>query len=179
MAHRILGIDPGLNFTGWGVVEKSSPNSLKHIALKHIAHGVITTKPTASMATRLATLYCGIEEIVSSHKPTIAAIEETFVNSNAQSTMKLREARGAILAALGNAELAVASFAPNSVKKAVSGQGHAPKEQVAKMVGMLLNVPNAKINGMSNDATDALAIAICGLYNNPIDDKIGEQTNQQ
>ena len=156
MTRRILGIDPGLNFTGWAVVESDNA-----VSLNHIAHGVISPTTSQPMESRLAHLHQAIGEVISHHKPSEAAIEETFANSNAQSTMKLREARGALLAALGGASLAVGSFAPNKVKKAVSGQGHAPKDQVARMVGMLLGIPDPK----SEDAADALAVAICGIYN--------------
>lgn len=156
MPLRILGIDPGLNVTGWGVVEENGQS------LRHIAHGVVTPNKNGDDAARLAEIYRGLGEVIAAHKPDQAAVEETFANVNAKSTMKLKEARGAALAALGQAQLRVTGFAPNTVKKTVCGQGHAGKEQVAVLVKMLLGID--EVSG--TDAADALAVAICRIHHN-------------
>ncbi len=151
---RILGVDPGLQSTGWGVVEENGQS------LRHIAHGVLATFPGEGDAQRLAVIHGGIAKVIRDYKPHQAAVEETFANVNAKSTMRLREARGAALAALGSARLRVTDFAPNTVKKTVCGRGHADKKQVSALVGMLLGMDEIK----SADAADALAVAICHIH---------------
>ena len=151
---RILGLDPGLQRTGWGLVEASGTR------LVHLAHGVITSDAQDDLAVRLAALYEGLSGIINTHRPDAAAVEETFVNKNPVSTLKLGQARGIALLAPARAGLTVAEYAPNKVKKSVVGVGHADKEQVAHMVRILL--PKADIHGA--DAIDALAVAICHAH---------------
>ena len=147
---RLLGIDPGLQRTGWGVIE-SQANQLCFIAC-----GTIKTDPKLSLPERLVMLHEGITHLAAHFKPRSAAIEETFVSVNGSSTLKLGQARGALLLSLNLAGLSVAEYSPNLVKKSLTGNGHAAKDQVARMVAMLL--PGAITS--EPDAADALAIAI-------------------
>jgi crossover junction endodeoxyribonuclease RuvC len=150
---RILGIDPGLNHTGWGMVE-SAGNHLSYIACGRI------NPPAGEMGTRLAFLHAELCKIIAEQKPDEAAMEETFVNKNAASALKLGMARGAAMLAPASAGLSVAEYSANLVKKSVSGYGHAEKEQVARMVKVFL--PTAVLE--SPDAADALAVAICHAH---------------
>ena len=150
-AIRIIGIDPGLRRTGWGVVESDG------VRLGYVASGVISAPADAELAYRLRELFEGIASVIASFKPQEAAIEETFVNENARSTLKLGQARGMALLAPAMRGLIVAEYSPNLVKKSVVGAGHAEKRQIAAMIGFLL--PRARIT--SADEADALAIAIC------------------
>lgn len=153
----ILGLDPSLSSTGWGVVR------VEGARLSHVANGQIKTDPTAPMAERLAALQAGIAEVIVAHHPDRAAAEEIFVNKNPQSTLKLAQARGSVLAACGAAGLAVNEHAARLVKKAVTGTGAAEKAQVAAMVKVLL--PGVMIAG--SDAADALAVAIADAHLSP------------
>ncbi|MEM6266923.1 MAG: crossover junction endodeoxyribonuclease RuvC [Pseudomonadota bacterium] len=150
----ILGLDPSLTCTGWGVVRADGSR------LTHIANGELPTDPKADMAERLAALQAGIAEVVAQHRPLRAACEEVFLNKNPQSSLKLAQARGAVLAACGLAGLAVREHAARAVKQAVVGTGGADKKQVAAMVKVLL--PGAAIAG--SDAADALAVAIADAH---------------
>jgi crossover junction endodeoxyribonuclease RuvC len=150
-AIRIIGIDPGLRRTGWGVVDSDG------VRLSYIASGLITSPSDADLAYRLRELYEGIAAVIASFKPQEAAVEETFVNDNARATLKLGQARGMALLAPAMGGLAVAEYPPNLIKKAVVGAGHAEKRQIAAMIGFLL--PRARFD--SADEADALAIAIC------------------
>jgi len=150
---RIIGIDPGLQRTGWGVIDVSGNR------LTHVAHGVVSSAPTAPLSARLATLFDGLTRIIHLHRPLEAAVEETFVNKNALSSLKLGQARGAALLAPAKAGLAVFEYGANLVKKSVVGAGHAEKAQVAAMVRVLL--PGAAAEA---DAADALAAAICHAH---------------
>ena len=151
---RIIGIDPGLNHTGWGVIEVRAND------LAHVANGTVHTRPDAPLAARLMSIHEGLRAIIHEHAPAEAAIEETFVNRDARATLKLGHARAAAMLAAAACGLAIAEYAPNRVKKTIVGVGHAQKRQVAAMVGMLL--PKAKID--SADAADALAVAICHAH---------------
>ncbi|AOL93046.1 Holliday junction endonuclease RuvC [Porphyrobacter sp. LM 6] len=131
--------------------------------ISHIANGQIKTDPAAPMAERLAALQAGLAEVIAAHRPDRAAAEEIFVNKNPQSTLKLAQARGAVLAACGAAGLAVNEHAARLVKKAVTGTGSAEKGQVAAMVQVLL--PGVAITG--SDAADALAVAIADAHLGP------------
>jgi crossover junction endodeoxyribonuclease RuvC len=153
-AVLILGLDPSLSSTGWGVIRAEGAR------IAHVANGQITTDPAAPMAERLAALQAGIASVIAAHRPARAAAEEIFVNKNPQSTLKLAQARGAILAACGTAGLAVNEHAARLVKKAVTGTGGAEKTQVAAMVKVLL--PGVAITG--SDAADALAVAIADAH---------------
>ncbi len=148
---RILGIDPGLRNTGWGLIEAAGTR------LTYVGCGSIHTDAANSLAERLALIHRSIARLIDDERPAEAAVEETFVNRDPQSTLKLGQARGAALAALALMELPVAEYAANLIKKTVVGVGHAEKAQVAMMVKMLLPASQAK----SPDAADALAVAIC------------------
>jgi crossover junction endodeoxyribonuclease RuvC len=148
---RILGVDPGLSATGWGVIEVSGSR------LVFRACGAIVSTVELPLARRLAFIHRELSDIVAAHAPDEAGVEETFVNRDPRSALKLGQARGAALAALALAGLNVCEYAANLVKKTVVGVGHAEKPQVQMMVKMLL--PNS--NAQSADAADALAVAIC------------------
>ena len=149
-ATRILGLDPGLRRTGWGVVAVDGSR------LSWVAHGVVTPDDKAPFAERLLHLMEAVGELCRAHACDEAAIEEVFVNANPASTLKLGQARGAVILGPAGCGLTVAEYAPNLIKKAVVGAGHADKAQVAFMVRRLL--PAA--GDVSADAADALAVAI-------------------
>ena len=153
-AIRIIGLDPGLRCTGWGVV------SVEGSRLTHIAHGVIKPDDKLPLSDRLLMLFEAVSAILEEHRPHEAAIEETFVNNNPSSTLKLGHARAAAMIAPARAGLLVAEYAATVVKKAVVGTGGADKTQVAFMVRRLL--PTA--GDPSADAADALAVAICHAH---------------
>ena len=146
----VLGLDPSLTATGWGVVRADGTR------LAFIACGTIKTSPGADMSVRLGHLYGAVASVIADCRPHAAAAEEVFSNQNPKSTLKLGQARGAVLAAAGAAGLAVAEYAPRLVKKSLVGTGAADKQQVAAMVARLL--PGAKPDSL--DASDALAVAI-------------------
>ncbi len=150
-AIRIIGIDPGLRRTGWGIVEADG------VRLTYVASGHVTSDAEADLAYRLRQLYEGLCGVIASFKPQEAAIEETFVNKDARATLKLGQARGMALLAPALVGLVIAEYPPNVVKKTVTGTGHGEKRQIAAMVGFLL--PKATFD--SADEADALAIAIC------------------
>jgi len=156
MAHtiRILGVDPGLRRTGWGVV------TIRGNELAFVAAGTVKAPLDGELASRLAALHVGLAEVVRSFAPDEAAVEQTFVNRDAAATLKLGQARGIALLVPAQAGLAVAEYAPNTVKKAIVGAGHAEKVQIRAMVRVLL--PRAEFD--SDDAADALAIAICHAH---------------
>jgi len=146
----ILGIDPGLGTTGWGLIRHEGSR------LSHIANGALKTDAAAPLAQRLAALDAALATLLTTHRPEGAACEFIFVNKNPQSTLKLAQARGVALAALARAGIAVGEYEPRLVKKAVVGTGAADKAQIHAMVKVLL--PGAQIAGP--DAADALAVAI-------------------
>ena len=150
---RVLGIDPGLRALGWGLIDVAGSR------LSHVANGVCRSDG-ADLAARLLSLHDQLTDIVARFAPTAAAVEQTFVNKDGASTLKLGQARGIALLAPAQAGLAVGEYAPNSVKKAVVGVGHADKHQVGHMVA--LQLPGAQPAGP--DAADALAIAICHAH---------------
>jgi len=147
---KILGLDPGLGTTGWGLIQADGNR------LSHIANGQLTTKTSAQLPERLASLGEQLEALIAEHRPDSAAVEEVFVNANPQSTLKLGQARGVIIMTAARAGIDVGEYAARLVKKAVVGVGNAEKAQVHAMVARLL--PGAKIAG--SDAADALAVAI-------------------
>ena len=151
---RLLGLDPGLRRTGWGVIDVQGNR------LVHVANGVIGSDADKGIAERLVDLHTGVVDLVERYRPTEAAAEETFVNKNPESTLKLGLARGAVLLAPALAGLPVTEYAPNRVKKSVVGAGHADKDQVQLMVGKLL--PGVVF--ANADAADALAVAICHAH---------------
>ncbi len=148
---RIIGIDPGLRRTGWGVVDSDG------VRLVYVASGHVSSDAGEDLAYRLRAIFEGLSSVIASFKPHEAAIEETFVNENARATLKLGQARGMALLAPAVKGLAIAEYTPNLVKKSVVGAGHAEKHQIQAMIGFLL--PKARFE--SADEADALAIAIC------------------
>lgn len=150
-AIRILGVDPGLRNTGWGLIESAGSR------LTFLACGSIHTDTTVALPERLARIHGALTQIIADEAPVEGAVEETFVNRDPQSALKLGQARGVALAALAIGGLRVAEYSANLVKKTVVGVGHAEKDQVAMMVRMLLPASDAK----TPDAADALAVAIC------------------
>lgn len=150
-AILILGVDPGLNRCGWGLVASEGSR------LAHVAHGVIKPPPHQQLASRLHDVFEGLCAVIEQYDPSEAAVEETFVNSNARAALALGQARGVALAAAARAGILVAEYAPATIKKAVVGAGHADKTQIAFMVRRLL--PTA--GDMSADAADALGVAVC------------------
>jgi crossover junction endodeoxyribonuclease RuvC len=150
----ILGLDPSLSCTGWGVIRSEGAR------ISHIANGEVRTDPKAPMTARLDHLYAAVVAVIGQHAPDRAACEEVFLNANPQSTLKLAQARGAVLAACGRHNLVVAEHAARLVKKSVVGTGRAEKPQVAAMVKVLL--PGVEIAGA--DAADALAVAIADAH---------------
>lgn len=151
---RIIGIDPGLRHTGWGIVDVTG-NSLVFVA-----SGTIKTDAKSDLATRLVSLFAGIEDVLTNHDPCEAAIENTFVNRDGSATLKLGQARGVALLAPARAGLAVSEYAPNAVKKTVIGTGHGDKRQIQMMVKTLM--PKAVFD--TEHAADALAVAICHAH---------------
>ncbi|WP_341712595.1 crossover junction endodeoxyribonuclease RuvC [Erythrobacter sp.] len=150
----ILGLDPSLSCTGWGVIRSEGSR------IVHVANGQVPTDAKAPMPERLAALQAALAEVIAAHRPNRAAVEEVFLNKNPQSTLKLAQARGAVLAACGAAGLAVNEHAARLVKKAVVGTGGAEKAQVQAMLKVLL--PGVKVAGA--DAADALAVAIADAH---------------
>jgi crossover junction endodeoxyribonuclease RuvC len=151
---RILGIDPGLRFTGFGIIEVDGNR------LRHVADGVIGTDGDSSVAERLRVLDAALTQLLRDYTPDFAAVEETYVNRNATATLKLGYARGVALLAPARAGVPVAEYGAKTVKRAVVGTGNAEKSQVALMVRRLL--PGATIKRA--DAADALAVAICHAH---------------
>jgi crossover junction endodeoxyribonuclease RuvC len=150
----ILGLDPGLGTTGWGVIRAEGNR------LSHVANGQIRTDPSAALPRRLANLYAALVDVIRAERPDGAAVEEVLGNTNAQSTLKRGQARGVVLLASASAGLAVGEYHPSTVKKAVVGTGGAEKRQIQAMMAVLL--PGAKLAGP--DAADALAVAICHAH---------------
>jgi crossover junction endodeoxyribonuclease RuvC len=153
-AIRILGIDPGLGITGYGVIEKEGA------ALRYVASGRVRSDGALPLAERLSTILDGLAQVIASYHPLECAVEKVFVNVNPQSTLLLGQARGAAICAAVLARLPVAEYTALQVKQAVVGQGHARKEQVQEMVKRLLKLPGAP----GTDAADALACAICHAH---------------
>jgi crossover junction endodeoxyribonuclease RuvC len=151
---RILGIDPGLRRTGWGVV------AIDGNRLSFLACGSLATDSASGLAARLLAIHDGLREVVNRHAPDEAAVEATIVNKDASATLKLGQARGIAMLVPAIAGLPVAEYAPNLVKKTIVGAGHGEKAQIRMMIGVLL--PTA--DPQSTDAADALAIAVCHAH---------------
>lgn len=154
---KILGIDPGLRVTGFGVIDKQGAT------LTYIASGTIKT-PDADLPLRLKTILAGVSEVIRTYAPDCSAIEKVFVNVNPQSTLLLGQARGAAICALVSADLAVAEYTALQVKQAVVGQGKAQKAQVQDMVQRLLHLSGLP----GTDAADALGVAICHAHSSAV-----------
>ncbi len=151
---RILGIDPGLRRTGWGLIDADGNR------LIHVACGSLETSERATLSERLVAIHDGLIAVIERYRPHEAAVEQTFVNNNAVATLKLGQARGIAMLVPARAGLTVAEYAPNVVKKTVVGAGHGEKAQVRMMIGVLL----PKADPQSEDAADALAIAVCHAH---------------
>lgn len=147
---RIIGIDPGLSKTGWAIIEYSGSN------ISYIASGIIKLSPDKMIAEKLGIIHEKLTQIIAEYKPIIASFEDSFVNSNSASSLKLGQARGAILLTLHLCDIEIYEYSPTYIKKAITGNGRADKGQVAKMVQYLL----PKANFKSADESDAIAIAI-------------------
>ena len=150
---RVMGIDPGLRNTGWGVIE------MQGARLSHVANGICHSGE-GDLAARLLSLFEQLTRVIADYAPDAAAVEQTFVNKDASGTLKLGQARAVALLVPARAGIAIGEYAPNAVKKAVVGVGHAAKEQIAHMVRFQL--PGVELAGP--DAADALAIAICHAH---------------
>lgn len=153
--QRLIGLDPGLRKTGWGIIDVEGSR------LTHVANGIVHSDASSTLAERLVQLYDGLTSVIADWEPQSAAVEETFVNKNPDSTLKLGQARGVVLLVPALAGIPVAEYTPNHIKKSVVGSGHAAKQQIHAMLGVLL--PGVKVNG--EDAGDALAVAICHAHN--------------
>ena len=156
---RILGLDPGLRRAGWGIVDYDGSN------IRHVAHGTITPSHKLDLVERLVVLHQDLLKIVEDFKPVTAAAEETFVNQNGASTLKLGLARGVLLLAPALSNIAITEYAPNRIKKSLVGVGHASKDQIKIMVSKFLPT----INVTSADSADALAVAICHAHYQAVD----------
>jgi crossover junction endodeoxyribonuclease RuvC len=150
--RTVIGIDPGLASTGWGVVGFDGSRFL------HVGHGVVSTKPDSPLPERLLAIHDGIRAVLDEHAPAEAGIEELFFAKNVTSAMSVAQARGVVLLALAQRGIPVGFYAPQQVKAAVIGRGRAEKEQVQRLVGVILGLQEAP---SPDHAADALAIAIC------------------
>jgi crossover junction endodeoxyribonuclease RuvC len=168
---RLIGLDPGLRNTGWGIVETDGNR------LRHVADGVVRTDATLSLARRLVQLHDGLCEVMARYRPDEAAVEETFVNKNPASTLKLGQARGIALLVPALAGLEVAEYPPNLIKKTVVGTGHAAKEQVRMMVNVLL--PGCLHAESGLDASDALAVAICHAHHRAFGERVARAAGME
>lgn len=155
MSDRIIGIDPGLQKTGWGIVAQQAGR------LSYVACGVIKPLAKAPLAERLGHLNRELDKVIQTYQPHQAAVEETFVTANGVSTLKLGQARGALILSLALAGLPVAEYAATQVKKTITGVGRAEKGQIGMMVRTLLPQARAELEGAGEDALDALAVALC------------------
>ncbi|HXX26057.1 MAG TPA: crossover junction endodeoxyribonuclease RuvC [Pseudolabrys sp.] len=151
---RILGIDPGLRRTGWGLIEAEGNR------LIHVACGSLSTNEKSPLSERLLAIHEGLAAVIAEFRPHEAAVEQTFVNANAAATLALGQARGIAMLVPAKAGLSVAEYAPNVVKKTVVGAGHGEKAQIRMMIGVLL----PKADPQSEDAADALAVAVCHAH---------------
>ena len=163
VSHRVLGLDPGLRITGFGVIDVLGSR------LRYVASGCIRTGNATTLPDRLKILLDGVREVITTYKPAIAAIEKVFVNVNPQSTLLLGQARGAVICGAIASDLPVAEYTALQIKQAVVGQGKASKEQVQHMVMRLLSLTESP----QADAADALACAICHAHGASLAQKLG------
>ena len=157
---RVLGIDPGTAITGYAVVDENRGR------LSLVAMGVITTPAKTPLPSRLQTIHNSLQELIATHVPDRAAVEELFFSRNARTAMSVGHARGVTLLALADADLPIAEYTPMQIKQAVTGYGNAGKHQVQEMVRMLLNLSDVP---KPDDAADAAAVAICYLHRAKLD----------
>src|SRR5450432_2939093 len=155
----VLGIDPGTRHLGWGVVRRDGTRP------SHVAHGVIDTNTTASIAVRLCQIERELQEVVETYHPTASVVEALFFGKDATAASKLGHARGVALLVLARAGLPIAEYAPTRVKKAVAGHGRADKQQMARMIAVILRLPAPP----RSDAADALAIALAHVHASPME----------
>jgi crossover junction endodeoxyribonuclease RuvC len=151
---RLLGLDPGLRHTGWGIIDVEGSH------LRYVADGAIHPKADLGLPERLVHLHHALAKVIAEHRPAEAAVEETFVSQNAASTLKLGMARGVVVLVPALSNLPVSEYPANLIKKSVVGVGHATKDQVQMMVRRLL--PGCRLD--SEDSADALAVAICHAH---------------
>jgi crossover junction endodeoxyribonuclease RuvC len=166
--RRIVGIDPGTVTTGWGVVEAVGGS------INHVAHGTIPASNGQGQAARLSRIYRGLRDVIEDYEPGGVSLERVFFAHNAQSALKLGQARGVALLAAAERNVAVHEYASTEIKMAVVGYGQATKEQVQKMVALLLHL-SAKI---AADAADALAAAICHLHRDTFQSRVTDSIQQ-
>jgi crossover junction endodeoxyribonuclease RuvC len=157
--RTVIGIDPGLAATGWGVVRFDGSRFI------HVGHGVVTTDPGTPLALRLLKIHDEIREVLAAHRPLEAGVEALFFAKNATSAMQVAQARGVVLLALAQSGIEVGTYSPQQVKQAVIGRGKAAKEQVQRLVGVVLGLE--EIPGPDH-AADALAVAICHANRSPV-----------
>lgn len=160
---RVLGIDPGSNITGYGIIEKNGR------ALNTLKWGAIRTKQNQSFPDKLKKIYDDLSEVIKTYKPSIAAIENIFFAKNARSALKLGQVRGATILAAKNSGLAIAEYTPLEIKLSITGYGRAEKKQVQFMVTKLLGL---KEDPKPLDSSDALAVAICHIHSAAFNDKV-------
>ena len=163
----ILGLDPGLRATGWGLIQSSGTK------ITHIANGVVRVPNDKELSSRLSDLFSSLSEVIDNYSPNYAAVEEVFLNKNPASSLKLGQARGVVLLSAARNGIPVTEYSATKIKKSIVGSGHADKTQMRKMVTHLL--PSSKIIG--HDAVDALAVAICHSHYQSYNDKIAKQIN--
>jgi len=159
---RVLGIDPGSRVTGWGVIEANGRKTV------HVDNGGIAPKQGLPFAKKLKFIYEGILDLIEQYKPDVAAIEDVFVAKNVRSSLILGHARGTAMVAVSSADIEILEYTPTEVKKAIVGTGRASKEQIQKMVQVLLSLPESAFE----DASDALAVAICHLNSSKLNMRI-------
>jgi len=164
---RILGVDPGLRRTGFGVID------IEGSRLLYVTSGTITVPADLPLAQRLGTIFANLREVVEATKPEVSALEKVFVNANPSSTLLLGHARGAAMCALAGSQLHVYEYTALQIKKAVVGNGHAAKEQVQKMVQHLLSLDRPP----TADSADALACAICHAHMSPLAQRLQQASN--
>jgi crossover junction endodeoxyribonuclease RuvC len=152
--EAVLGVDPGSIVTGWGLVELAGNQ------LRHVANGIIGTSSALGQADRLLQIHCGIEEIIKRYRPGCVSLEKVFLSRNAQSALKLGQARGIAMLAAAQNQLDITEYSATEIKVAVVGYGHASKDQIQKMVSALLGLRGS----LRADAADALAAAICHIH---------------
>jgi crossover junction endodeoxyribonuclease RuvC len=165
----VLGIDPGTRNLGWGVVEVATPRA------KHIDHGVLRVAEDLPLSTRLLLLDEALGELIRRFRPQAASVETLFFHKDAQAAAKLGHARGVVLLALARESVPLAEYAPAQVKLTVSGQGRAGKDQVAKMIQLMLRLDKPP----PHDAADALALALTHVRRGPIDAQLGPKTSRR
>ncbi len=168
-SRLILGIDPGIGHTGYGLIEQRHPH------LHHITSGEIKTAPADPFSKRLKTLFDGLEALMARHPATAVAIEETFLAKNFQAALKLGQARGVVLLVMEMHGIPIFEYSPTAVKLGIVGYGRASKEQIKQMVGRILNLSQPPA---SEHEADALAIAICHAHSSTLQQRIAASTER-